>query len=176
MAHGKNIGIGGISRGGKTKLAKELARLLRQKGFHVAVLHQDSYIVPESEIPTITHHNETRIDWEHPASIDWLAWQRAIETAQQSHDFVLAEGLFAFWKPEINEIYDFALFMSISETTFYQRKAEDKRWGEEPLWYVQHIWNAHQLYGQPPESLNALQLSGEKPLDKATLSDYIEMG
>lgn len=166
------LGIGGISRSGKTKLAKEIARWMRQKGKSVVVLHQDACIMPESQIPTITRDGDTHIDWEHPDSIDWVRWEQSILEAKKTHDVVIAEGLFAFWKPEINALFDQKLFVSIREETFYKRKANDKRWGEEPDWYVKYIWEAYQQYGKVPENLpDVLYISGEKPLGQLEMEN-----
>ncbi|MEL6252490.1 MAG: hypothetical protein AAFR87_10815, partial [Bacteroidota bacterium] len=60
------IGIGGLSRSGKTKLAKRVKGLYKEQ--KVILLHQDDFVKAEEDIPLIQNH----IDWEVPESIDLL--------------------------------------------------------------------------------------------------------
>ena len=61
------IGIGGVSRAGKTALAKRLAKHFRKEGLSTDILHQDEFVYPDEEIPKV----RDKVDWEHPGSIDF---------------------------------------------------------------------------------------------------------
>lgn len=140
------IGIGGISRAGKSFLSVELRQRFLTDGFSVAVLDQDDYVLPQELIPRISNH----IDWEIPESIDWGSFHSAIREMHADKDVVIAEGLLVFYQETLFSLYDHTIFLSLDYETFYRRKVVDLRWGKEPDWYINHIWQAHQQYGQPP--------------------------
>lgn len=152
------IAIGGVSRSGKTFLTKMLNEHLESS----IVIHQDTYIPDENEIPLINNH----IDWERPEAIDWKSFGNAIIDAKQSNKYVLVEGLFAYWNEKINLYYDKHIFISLSKPVFTKRKKEDLRWGAEPEWYIEHIWQGHLSYGKLPTTiLNPLIIDGEEDFD-----------
>lgn len=156
------IGIGGVSRSGKTMLAKRLARHFRQRGLPVVILHQDDFVFPEEQIPKIRE----KVDWEHPGSIDFERFRQAILSNAQTHDVVIAEGLMAFYDEGVNALYDKCFFVEISRKTFLERKSQDLRWGREPDWYIEHIWNSFQQYGRPGPFLpEILVVDGEQAVD-----------
>ena len=167
------IGIGGVSRAGKTKLARRLQKYFRQQGRSVRLLHQDEFVFPESEIPKV----KGRVDWEHPGSIDFSRFRESIVKASQQYDVVIAEGLMAFCDEETNRLYEKCFFVEISKPTFLRRKAADQRWGEEPEWYVEHIWESYLKYGVPVEwPAPVLRLSGEVRLDWEAAIRFLEKG
>jgi len=152
------IAIGGVSRSGKTFLSEILSRYLENS----IVIHQDTYIPPEHEIPLINDH----IDWERPEAIDWISFENAIIKAKQSYKYVIVEGLFAFWNEKIDHHYDKHIFILLSKPVFEQRKREDLRWGAEPDWYIEHIWQGHLRYGFKPRTLpNCMVINGELDFD-----------
>jgi nicotinamide/nicotinate riboside kinase len=139
------IGIGGVSRSGKTVLAKHLATCLVENGKQVSVLHQDDLVVDQKLMPKI----KGELDWEHPSSIDYQKIISLIAHQKNQYDYLLIEGLFAFANEELNKLYDKGIYLHIDRATFVKRKLEDERWGGEPEWYLDHIWDAHQRYGRP---------------------------
>lgn len=148
------IAIGGLSRSGKTFLSEMLAGHLKDS----VIIHQDAFIPDEKDIPRIQDH----IDWERPESIDWKAFENAIVMAGNSYSYVIVEGLFVFWNKKINSLYDRHIFISLSKPEFVTRKKKDLRWGVEPDWYIEHIWQSHLLYGTLPSSIQSpLILDGE---------------
>ncbi len=160
------LAIGGLSRSGKTKLSRKVSKWLRDQGHSVALLHQDTFVKPEESIPRI----RDRVDWETPDSMDWSRWNTAIREAQQSHDWVIAEGLFALREEAVEP--DKQLFVHISRDTFLNRKHEDQRWGPVPEWFIQHVWNSFLHYGQP-SGRNFLEVSGEKVADREEILNYL---
>ena len=66
------IGIGGVSRAGKTTLAEWLRNQFPEKKTHI--ICQDDFVFPTDRIPRINN----RINWEHPDSIDHEAFRKSI--------------------------------------------------------------------------------------------------
>lgn len=154
MEH-KILGIGGVSRSGKTTLASILSHSLSNKKYEkIKVVAQDEYTLPEEQIPTING----RTDWEDPKSINWDLLISDVKNFQKENDLVIVEGIFAYYHEELNGLYDFAVFLTIRKDVFMQRKMEDPRWGEEPEWYVKHIWQSYLSYGLP--NIPVIELEG----------------
>lgn len=131
------IAIGGCSRAGKSVLAQKLVKFY---GPHRAVhISQDDYVLPASEIPTIQNH----IDWETPDSMDWDRLFSTIAHFQKNWEIVIVEGIFAFSHINLLKHTDISIYIEISAVEFARRKKVDLRWGAEPDWYIQHIWNCH---------------------------------
>jgi nicotinamide/nicotinate riboside kinase len=164
------IGIGGVSNAGKTTLANRLKDALRP--LHVKILCQDDFARPVFEIPRIRDH----VDWEVPESIDLARYYRHILKAREENDIVIAEGLFAFCDKHIYSHYDKKIFLTISKETFLRRKSKDLRWGKEPEWYMEHIWQSHFKCGMLKEfDENTIVLSGEETIDLNKLLPLLEI-
>ena len=163
------VGIGGISRAGKTSLARLLKKEIEAKDFSVVLFHQDHYTYQTQFIPRI----KDRLDWESPFSIDFSRFRNSLIKAKKHVDIVLAEGLFAFYEPSIKELYDLKLFIQIDKKTFLKRKEKDERWGKEPLWYIQHIWDSYLKYGLISESEDDYQFIDGKEDYKPSLINEI---
>ncbi|HHH53395.1 MAG TPA: hypothetical protein ENK91_07030 [Bacteroidetes bacterium] len=131
------IGIGGVSRAGKTTLAKKIANYY--SGMKKVILHQDDYINAGFDIPQI----KNRIDWEVPESIDFPRLKYDLIWLKEHVDLVILEGIFSFFDHEINKMYDKKIFVDLGYKDFINRKLLDKRWGYEPLWYIYHIWDSY---------------------------------
>ncbi|MEM6802571.1 MAG: hypothetical protein AAF696_14275 [Bacteroidota bacterium] len=161
------IAIGGLSRSGKSKLSKRVKRMFKDK--NPILLHQDEFVKAEANIPLIRDH----IDWEIPASIDLPAWKAAVEKGKAAHEVLILEGLFAFAFSELNAIYDKSILVEIPKEIFLQRKREDLRWGKEPEWYIQYIWEAYHRHGLPPKNLAVFRVHGNQRLDEEALWKYL---
>lgn len=144
------IGIGGVSRAGKTTLAFKIREWLGKK--QVCILHQDKYIQPEHSIPKI----KGRIDWEHPYSLDFDKLIDLVKEMEKKYPVVIVEGLMAFHHPELLKMMDRKIYIRISKDAFLNRKTLDNRWGNEPDWYINHIWESHFIYGLISETEEGL--------------------
>lgn len=164
------IGIGGVSRSGKTKLSRKVNKWLRDQGHTVAIFHQDDFVKAKEDIPLIKDH----IDWEVPESMDWDRWNETVQQALAKHDCVIAEGLFAFWERDSRMTFDRKILVDVSKDTFLARKREDLRWGKEPEWFIQYIWNNYLIYGRP-NPFDGLVVSGEKRVDPAVWQEYLQV-
>ncbi len=137
----KIIGIGGVSRSGKSILARKL-----EKAIHgtVLVLSQDDFTRPISEIPLI----QDRTDWEQPDSIDFERLIAHIRDQKNSFEFIIVEGLLAFANEELNTLYGMTILLTISKETFLARRKKETRWGKEPDWYLEHVWESYLRSGE----------------------------
>ncbi len=144
------VAIGGCSNSGKSVLAKKLAETQPDK--KSVILCQDDFTKPKPEIPLFKNHT----DWEVPESIDFRKLKEAIIENSGKFDIVIAEGLMIYHSPDINKLFDKKLFVNIDKETFFKRKRNDLRWGKEPEWYINHIWESFLKYGQPPENDNEI--------------------
>ena len=138
------IGIGGVSRGGKTTRALALKATYEQQGKTVAVLHQDDFTQPKRRIPRIRY----KIDWEHPGSMDFRRFENAILEAREQYDIVIAEGILVFYDPAVNALFDERILMEIDRNTFLERRAKETRWGREPRWYIEYVWESYLRWGK----------------------------
>lgn len=164
------IGIGGRSRSGKTTLAETLVWHFRSQNKRAIALHQDDFVKALHAIPLI--HDRT--DWETPHSIDFELLKKSIVFLNHHFDILVVEGILAFADDGLNALYDFCFFTHISEETFRVRKAADTRWGEEPVWYINHIWESFLKYGQPPPELKRLMvIDGEKPYQMGEIEEFL---
>lgn len=138
------IGIGGVSRSGKTTRALELKTAFEKQGKTVAVIHQDDFTQPKRLIPRIRY----KIDWEHPGSMDLRRFEKAILNARDQYDMVIAEGILVFYDPAVNALFDERIFMEIDRDTFLERRSKEIRWGREPRWYLEYVWDSYLRWGK----------------------------
>jgi uridine kinase len=153
------IAIGGCSTSGKSALAAQLAEHFSDK--KVKVFCQDDFTYPTPDIPKINGHT----NWEIPESIDFEWMKNTIEKASKEYDLVIAEGLLIYHWPELNKMFDKKLFVEIDKKTFWERKHKDFRWGKEPDWYIEHIWNSYLIYGRPPKDKDLIVIDGTREFD-----------
>jgi uridine kinase len=137
----KLILIGGVSRSGKTTLAKQLSLLLP----NTRIISQDDFVLPSSSLPLI----RDRYDWDSPESIDWSILYRHITQELTQHEHVILEGIFAYNSQKINRLSDYNIYLSLDQSTFQERRKKETRWGTEPSWYMAHVWNAHIRLANP---------------------------
>jgi len=136
------IGIGGVSRAGKSTLAEKLKKHFEKSKKSVEIFCQDKYVKPVISLPQVDGFP----DWERPSTIKWDALISALE--RSSADVKIVEGLFAFYAASIRSVYGKKIFVDIERSTFESRKSKDKRWAEEPEWYANHVWKSYLKYGQ----------------------------
>lgn len=165
------IGIGGVSRSGKSLLANLLVTHFRKIGKKAIIFHQDDFVFSETKIPKIKH----RTDWESPQSIDFQLFREVIEELQDKFDVIIAEGLFAFYDKKMNEFYDKNINVKIKKRTFLIRRSVDTRWGYEPTWFIDHVWNSYNLHGKVPKEMKEiLNVSGEDEFDLKKIIKYLQ--
>jgi len=160
------VGIGGPSRSGKSTLAKNLAEHLGRAD--TLILDMDDYVRPKNELPTINGLP----NWEIPDAVDYERIIQTIEKNKTHYRFIIIEGILAFADEHLKNYYNTSVFMKIPRETFYERRKEEKRWGTEPAWYWDHVWEAHLKHGQYPEA--DFVFSGETDFKNAELKQLIK--
>lgn len=160
------IGIGGVSRSGKTFLAAMISEILPES----ELLCQDDYVHASDLLPLINDH----IDWETPDSIDWDRLFSDVSKALESGKHVIVEGLLAFADERLNRLFNRHIFLTLGKEEFEKRKKNDLRWGEEPDWYINHIWDSYRQYGELPAYItDALILDAEQDFDLNKVVKYL---
>lgn len=162
------IGIGGISNAGKSKLALRIKDYYSAK--KVRILCQDDYAFPTDSIPLIRNH----VDWERHESIDFNYFEEVVQKAINKNEIVILEGIFAFYKESINKYMDKKIFLTLDDNFFFSRKSNDLRWGKEPDWYMQHIWDTHHKYCDHNTPKDALKIKVNEEIDLETVIDFLE--
>jgi uridine kinase len=162
------IGIGGISNAGKSNLARRIKNYSSSK--KVTILCQDDFAMPNEKIPLIRDH----IDWECPASIDFVKYEKAVIEAVNNSDITIIEGIFAFYKESLTKIVNKKIFLTLDRRFFFMRKNIDLRWGKEPDWYVEHIWNNHNKYCKHYIPKDAYKIRAGRDIDLQKVIEFIE--
>jgi len=164
------LGIGGISRAGKTRLANYIKELYPDR--KLIILCQDDFVFDQDKLPII----RSVIDWESPASIDFEKFLDAINMAARDYEIVIAEGLLVFYDPQINTEFEKKIFVHIDEDVFRKRKYKDTRWGSFPEWYVGHIWDSYWKYGRiESKRTDFLYLDGTRDFDREKILDFLNV-
>jgi len=159
------IGIGGISRAGKSTLARKITSWLPEN--NVSTLEMDDFVFPEEQIPKIK--NET--DWEIPESVDYSRLATAISKEKKRTDIVIVDGIMIFNDPKLLALYDRKIFVEIDYETFILRKRKDRRW-KIPEWYHEHIWTSYIVYGMMNIE-DSFKLSGTSEFDFKEIMDFV---
>ena len=162
------IGIGGVSRAGKTTLANRLKDHFEKQGKSTRVFCQDEYVKPTISLSKV----QGVPDWERPSTIKW---DKLLKDMQKSGEEVkIIEGLFSFYPASLRTEYDLKIFVQIAKSTFQERKSKDSRWEEEPDWYAEHVWRSFLKYGQMKgEKDEYIPVSGEKVINLKEIVDLI---
>lgn len=154
------IGIGGVSRAGKSTLAEKMKVYFQKDKKTVQVFCQDDYVKPSISIPMV----QGVPDWERPSTIKWDTLTKEVENSPANVKIV--EGLFAFYPASLRAMYDIKVFVTLDKELFLRRKTKDARWGEEPDWYAEHVWRSFLKYGQiKGDKSEYLEVSGSQTFD-----------
>lgn len=162
----KLILIAGISRSGKTTLANRLANDLT----NAIVLHQDEFIVDQNSLPSING----RIDWEKPETIAWGNLIDAYHKASQQYSFVIIEGIFALSDLQLVNIADFRILLDLDYNQFIKRRNQENRWGDEPSWFIEHVWASHLVFHNPHKLIPDIQLRDISPIEYTNLLNQLK--
>ena len=133
------------------------------------MLCQDDFPNAEEDIPRI----KDRIDWEHPDSIHWVNWQRAVKSFENECDYLILDGLFIF-RPEAGISPDLSIYLKIDKEQFTKARQQETRWGPEPNWYIDYVWQQHLTYGLPPNTIEAHQFTNIKEKDYPTILSMVK--
>lgn len=137
----KIVLISGVSRSGKSTLAQKLCKDLS----NAVVLHQDKFVLPVDQLPYIND----RIDWERPETIDWERLKKDISESQPSKNYIIIEGILTLTDLDIITAADYIISLEIDKHTFTERRKRETRWGNEPDWFLEHVWKSHLKFHNP---------------------------
>lgn len=165
---GLSIGIGGVSRAGKTTLSNYIQSLYPSKS--TILIEMDDFVKNESDIPKVRNH----IDWEHPVSIDFERLKTALNKALATYDIVITEGILIFYSKEINKLFDKRIFINVPKSIFKKRRLDDKRWGTEPEWYFDYVWESYLKYGRLKDTdTNTLYVHGVEDWSAMLIDEHL---
>jgi len=164
------IGIGGCSNSGKSMLAEQIRNFFIPNK-RAKILCQDDFVKRRNFLTKINGH----VNWELPSTIKFDEYLNAVKKASSKYDIVICEGLFAFWFEELNKLYDKRIFLNTGKKTFVKRKKKDLRWGKEPDWYIEHIWQSYLKYGTFKDTENLLILNAEQEIDLTEVISFINL-
>jgi len=165
---GLSIGIGGVSRAGKTTLSNYIKSLYPKKS--IFLIEMDKFVKNEADIPKVRNHT----DWEHPISVDFKRLKEALEKALNTYDIVITEGILIFYSEELNPLFDKRIFINVPKTVFYKRRKEEKRWGAEPDWYLDYVWESYLKYGKLKDAdSNTLYIHGTEDWSPMLIDEHL---
>ncbi|MCF6353393.1 MAG: hypothetical protein L3J06_10315 [Cyclobacteriaceae bacterium] len=165
---GLSIGIGGVSRAGKTTLSNYIKSLYPKKS--IFLIEMDNFVKNEADIPKVRNHT----DWEHPISVDFKRLKEALEKALNTYDIVITEGILIFYSEELNPLFDKRIFINVPKTVFYKRRKEEKRWGAEPDWYLDYVWESYLKYGKLKDAdSNTLYIHGTEDWSPMLIDEHL---
>jgi len=150
------IGIGGMSRSGKTSLALQIAAHFNHNS--ACVLSLDDYTFPEKDIPMIND----MLDWDHPESIDFDKFYLDVYDNSKEYDLVLAEGFLIYLHTPLRKLFDKKICVTVSREEFESRRKEQY---DEPPWYRDHIWDSYYRYQGRYEEECDLVLDGSGAIE-----------
>lgn len=141
------IGIAGGSGSGKTTFVKKILQRMTEPG--LAIIHQDSYYLPEPPAH-LRVHGEPNFD--HPEAFDWQLLRTHLEELKRGgridmpeYDYkisrrcpqttavgpckaVLLEGIFALWDADLRNLFDIKVFLHVeADIRFIRRLHRDVR-------------------------------------------------
>lgn len=185
------IGIAGPSGSGKTLIARQLCHELPG----VSIVALDSYYRP---LRHLSFEERTKVNFDHPDSLEWellhqhlqaiagghafeqpvysfVEYDRTPETVRiLPHDFVIVEGLFVLYWPELRSVLDTKVYVRTSLDVCYQRRlardvAERGRTPESVRQqYEQTVRPSAERFICPTMEYADLVVSGEQPLADST--------
>ena len=169
------IGIGGVSRAGKTSLTRILKKELHKKTGEV---HLDNYIKDSSHwdffvtypIFYLSKIHKT-FDMEHPDTIDFDSLYGDIIRSSEKNEMVIAEGFLITYDARIKSLIDLYIHIDLSKKVFIQRRIKDFKKGN--LWYANHVWNSFMKYGNSYGDLKHIVINGDRGIDVPTVLSFI---
>ena len=93
----------------------------------------------------------------------------------KKYEIVIAEGLMIYYHRQTVDLFNKRLFVDLDKATFLKRKSRDLRWGKEPPWYMEHIWESYLKYGIIPNMLNdVFTVDGHHSIDIYPVIKFLE--
>ena len=136
------IGIGGISRAGKSTLISKLAhyykieKMVRFDEFLIAPLLKNDYNA-QSIIE----------DWEDPKCYDFDKFKDNLLSIKNEElgvkRIVLVEGFLIYYRKDISNIFDYKILLDVDKELARERRKRTKHYGSD-YYYDEYIWKGFQ--------------------------------
>jgi uridine kinase len=169
------IGIGGVSRSGKSVLS---GFLKKQFGSKCIELHLDNYAKDSSHYDFFTRYPvfylskiHKRFNMEHPNIIDFDRLYDDIFRSSQENEIVIAEGFLITYDARIKNLLDKYVHILVSKNTFVQRRLKDFKHSN--VWYANHVWDSFMKYGTNYKDLDHIIIDGDNEIDIQTILKFI---
>ena len=137
------VGISGVTRSGKSSLAKAIAELFG----NACVISQDDYF----DVAAAAKHDA---GLEHSLSINHASLLENVEELikQQRHGCLIVEGYRAFFDEELLALMDVTIWLTLDHDTCLARVLMDKRRAGtkkcKQAFFRQHVWPQHEQYAR----------------------------
>jgi uridine kinase len=168
------IGIGGVSRAGKTSLSRYLKDRLHKKA---AEIHLDDYIKESSHWDFFSKHPYFYLckihkvfNMEHPNTYDFNQLYEDIVKCMEENEIVIAEGFLITYDARIKSMLDKYIHITLSKNIFTQRRMKDFR---SNLWYANHVWKSFMKRGNNYSDLNHIVINGDREIDMQTVLRFV---
>ena len=168
------IGVGGVSRSGKSSLSRFLKKELHKK---TGEIHLDNYIKDSSHWHFFTRYPVFYLskihkvfNMEHPNVIDFNRLYEDILQSSQQNEIVIAEGFLITYDARIKNLFDKYIHIALSKSVFIQRRTRDFK---SNLWYTNHVWNCFMKYGTDYSNLNHIVVNGDNEIDMQSILKFI---
>lgn len=129
------IGIGGISRAGKTSVTKFIS-----KSFNIhKVVQIDMYLIgPIKKFDESL--NDYIEDWEDPLSYDLDKFYNDLKFEKENYDgIIIAEGFLLYSKKEFVDLIDIKIWLDVDKETARERRINTKHYGSD-FYFNEYIW------------------------------------
>jgi uridine kinase len=168
------IGIGGISRAGKTSLSHILKKEFNQK---TVIIHFDEYIKESSHWDFYSKFPmfylcklHKTFNMEHPNTFDFDRMYADVVHACKENEIVIIEGIYIIYDTRIKNILNRYIHLSLSRNIFTQRRIRDFRCN---AWYANHVWKSFMKYGTNYSDLDHIVVDGDKEIDIQTVLRFV---
>lgn len=193
------IGIAGGTASGKTTFAQQLKEALGPD--RVTLISIDNYYRDYSHLPRESFLN---LNLDDPVTVELSLLKKHVGALKQGYSveqpiylfhgrrspktltlhpkrFIIIEGIFALWLPELRDLYDLSLFIdATADIRFIRRLIRDNAlYGEQPdeiiYRYLHLVRPAHESFVEPTKQHAHLILCGENAVDELikTVLDYL---
>ncbi|CAD5208804.1 unnamed protein product [Bursaphelenchus xylophilus] len=147
---GKVFGIAGCTNAGKTTLSKNLTdKIANVYGYDVIHLLQDDFFHEKEKVARIPHSTNKAIvfyDYDSCQALDISRMKNAVIEARDHHDLVILEGNLLTLMPEMIEIIDEMVFLSLDKATCEDRRVQRTDYDppDLPGYFEQVVWPAYE--------------------------------
>ena len=152
------IGITGISGSGKTTIATNLRKTLK----NTKIIHVDNYWKEKKKIPKSF---EKWKKWEHPSNINFKKLHKDLTNLkeQKKYNFIIIEGNLLFYYRKIRNLINLKIYLEIQDKLVTIRRI--KKFGlkdNQEKYSKEIVTKEYKKYGDPTKKYTDLKFKGTK--------------